>query len=311
MKKQLICFFIFFWLFFFCLKNVKAASPENSISFKAAPLYFDLMANPGEEKEGEIYLENTSQKDLIIDSSFSDFFVDIQGNYIFTGQKEVQNEELKPYLMRDWFSEEESEFSLKKGESRTVKYKINIPAYANLGGHYGAIFFKTRCGLEKDKAVVYSDTSQLCVSGNIGILFLLQVGGDAQKKGVIQKIDIPRITASDSAKISVKIANEGNAHFKPEGKITVDSLTGKEIYQMDIKDKTLLPQRNFDFEGTFKREGLLGIYRVNGNIKDGNNNNMVFKRWIFMADWKDLIILLIIVVLAVWVKRNYKIKKVA
>lgn len=309
MKKFKICFFFFSIIILFSFGFCKAATNGKTISLEIAPLYFDLNLNPGQENSGKIYIENKSENDWQIDSEFSDFFVDNEGKYIFPEDKDVANEDLKPYLMKSWLSINKENFLLKKGESQVVDYTIKVPNDSNTGGHYGAIFFKTRCDLEKDKAVVYSDMSQICVSGKVGVLFLVQVGGDAQKKGEINKVEIPKISIDDKTNFSFEISNKGNTHFKPEGSVVVESLFGRQVYQMEVKDKTVLPTVSRTFEGSFDRKGILGIYSLKGDIFDGDGNEMVFKRWFIVFSWQKISIIALILAFLAWFGVNYRFKK--
>ena len=132
---------------------------------------------------------------------FSDFFVDENGEYIFPGEKDRPAlEKYKLFSMRDWIRTDKTNFSLNKGQNQEIDFSIKVPAEANLGGHYGAVFFRTSCQLEEDKAVVSTDKSEVCVSARPGVLFLVQVGGEAVKSGRLKKAEIPRIIFSRQGK---------------------------------------------------------------------------------------------------------------
>lgn len=308
MRKKIL---IGSFLLFLSLVTSKKVLAEDAVSLKVAPLFFDLQINPGEEKTGQIYVENNSQNDTDVTVSFSDFFIDDRGNYIFSEGENIQNSELKPYLMKDWFSTDSQEFHLQKGENRLVKYTINVPKDTNLGGHYGAIFFKTACQNTEDKSVVYSDKSSLCVSGRVGTLFLVTVGGGAIRKGEIERVDVPRFTLSDKTDFSVAIKNTGNTHFKPEGSIDVKSITGAEILHVDVKDKTLLPYEDYVLSGEISRSDGIGIYKILGSIRDGDGNEMKFQRWIIMLPWREILAIIVVLGAIYWFRRKFEIKKTA
>lgn len=305
MFKKRFIFIVAAFLSFVVTDNVLA---KGEVSLKVAPLFFDLQINPGQEKTGKIYIENNSDEKILITPEFSDFFVNAEGGYIFSDNKKIKNENLKPYLMREWFSLDVDSFELKPGENRTVKYGVKVLKNANLGGHYGAIFFKTSCVQEKDEAVVYSDKSSLCVSGRVGTLFLIQVGGGQNKKGSIKDVDIPTLNLNDKIKLSIDIQNDGNTHFKPLGSISVKSITGREVYNLDIKDRTILPTNSRSFEGEFIEKSVLGIYRIKGDIKDGDGNDLYFQKWLFVFPWKKMIMIAVTLVILIWFFREYKIR---
>ena len=307
MRRKILlgCFLLLFSLV--CNKKVLAA---DAVSLKVAPLFFDLKIDPGGQKTGQIYVENNSANDTDVTVSFSDFFIDSSGNYIFSDEKTVANPELQPYVMRDWFATDSPQFHLAKGEGRLVKYTLNVPQDANLGGHYGAIFFKTSCQPIMDKNVIYSDKSSVCVSGRVGTLFLLTVGGNASRKAVIEQINVPRLTLSDKADLAVDIKNTGNTHFMPSGTIDVKSLTGNEILKLDVKDKTLLPNENYAIAGQILRRDGLGIYRIDGSIRDGDGTELKFQRWIIMLPWQEIVVLALVLGLLYWFWRRFEVRKI-
>jgi hypothetical protein len=286
-----------------------SAQAKSPVSLRISPLGYDLKIDPGNEQTGKIYIENTSEEYVAVSAEFSDFFVDDAGNYIFSDDKEIRNEKLRPYLMKEWISLSESDFALKKGGYKVLEYKIKVPSDATRGGHYGTIFLRTSCSLEKDEAVVSTDKSSLCVSGRVGTMFLVQVGGDAQKKGEIKSLNIPRISWEDKSTLGVEIENIGNTHFKPEGNIEMRNIWGQKISDFPIGDKTVLPTTSVKFEADVKREDLFGFYRISGNIKDGDGNTMTFKRFLFMPPWKEAVIAILVIFALFWGYKNLIIRR--
>jgi hypothetical protein len=308
-KNYILIAAIFCAVFIFSNKSVHSAG-GSPIALRISPLNYDLEINPGEEKSGKIYIENTSDADVEIQAEFSNFFVDDGGGYIFTGEKEIANENLKPYLMSGWFSLGENNFTLGRGESKTVGYEIKVPGDASLGGHYGVIFFRTVCRAEEDEAVVSTDKSSICVSGRVGTLFLVQVGGEAAKKGILKKINVPKLSLDDRTSLSVEIQNAGNTHFRPEGQIVVKNLFGQEMSKMEIKDKTILPTMSRTFPEELTRKDLLGFYKLQGSIKDGDGNEMKFSRYIWMPPWKEILAAVTIISALFWFLKKFRVKKI-
>jgi hypothetical protein len=305
-KNILLVAVIFCAVFIFSNQSAHAAE-GSPIALRISPLSYDLEINPGEQKAGKIYIENTSEADVEVQAEFSNFFVDDSGSYIFTGEKEVANENLKPYLMNDWFGLSDDNFLLHSNESKVVEYEIDVPSGANLGGHYGAIFFRTVCELPQDKAVVSTDQSSVCVSARVGTLFLVQVGGGATKKGILKKVQVPKISLSDKENISIEIENAGNTHFRPEGQVVVKNLFGQEISKMEIKDRTILPTMSRMFSEDLTRKDLIGFYKIQGSIKDGDGNEMKFNRYILMPPWKEILIIILIIGAWIWFLKKFRI----
>lgn len=295
---------------FIVSSGLARADDGSPIALRIAPLSYDLTINPGEEKSGKIYIENISDVDIEVQAELSNFFIDDNGSYIFTDEKEITNENLKPYLMSSWLSLNENNFTLGKGENKLVDYNIKVPLDANLGGHYGVVFFRTACKAFDDKAVVSTDKSSVCVSGRVGTLFLVQVGGDATKKGILKKLDLPKLSFGDKANLSIEIENVGNTHFRPEGQVVVKNIFGQEMSKTEIKDKTILPTMSRTFSEELVRKDLLGFYRIQGSIKDGDGNEMKFSRYVLMLPWKEILIILLITGGWIWFLKKFRIRKI-
>ena len=75
MRKILIGSF----LLFLSLITTKIAWADDAVSLKVAPLFFDLAINPGEQKTGEIYVQNNSANDTDVTVNFPIFLSMIGG----------------------------------------------------------------------------------------------------------------------------------------------------------------------------------------------------------------------------------------
>lgn len=52
-----------------------------------------------------------------------------------------QNQGSDAFSLSNWISIEDKNLTLANGETREVKFSVKVPANAEPGGHYGAIFF--------------------------------------------------------------------------------------------------------------------------------------------------------------------------
>jgi hypothetical protein len=294
-------------VFLFPSNNVAKAS--SSITLRAAPLSYDLQVNPGQEKSAELYIENMSSDDVGIEVEYSDFFIDDAGRYIFSDDREIENEEFRRYSLKSWLSVSSESFSLGKNASKKIEFKMNVPNEATLGGHYGAIFFRTFCENQKDKNVVATDKSSVCVSGRVGTLLLVSVGGYPDRRGEIENVKLQKFSSSDQADLNVKIKNTGNTHFKPQGKIVIKNIFGQTVEQVNIADKTLLPMTSFDFASKIARRDIVGLYFIEGDIQDGDGRNMVFKKFIFMPPWRQMLVAIFIFFLLLLIAKKFRIQK--
>jgi len=302
-------------LIFFLAAALSFSSPqkilaEEKVSLRVSPLAFDWTMNPGEEKTGSIQIENLSETDIEINVESADFFMDDGGSYFFPGESGSANtDKHKNFFMKEWIQAEEKNFLLPAGESALKNFSVRVPENAVLGGHYGAVFFRTSCVLKKDPNVVSSDQSSVCVSARPGVLLLTQIGGDARKNGKLKKAEIPTISFRDKENFNVEFSNDGNTHFRPEGSVTAKSITGAEFNLIDIKDKTILPGASRSFAGELNKKDFFGIYKIKGGIKDGEGKEMKFEKWTFLIPWKEILAIVGLVVFWWWFLKKFKVSK--
>jgi len=293
-------------LFVISKNSARADSP---VSFRIAPLSYDFQVNAGDVKTGKLDVENVSDNDLQIAVEYSDFFIDDSGKYIFSDDREIENSEFKKYSMKSWITSGDENFQLKKRSSQTIEFKLSVPAEATLGGHYGAIFFRTVCPGMENKNVVASDKSSICVSGRIGTLFLVSVGGTPNRQGQIENVALSKFSSEDQTDLGVEIKNTGNTHFKPVGTVAVKNFLGQAVSKFEIGDKTLLPKNSYLYSSQIKRQDLIGFYTIDGQVRDGNGNLMQFKRYVFMPPWKETLITIFAVLGLIWFLKKFKIMK--
>jgi hypothetical protein len=157
--------------------------------------------------------------------------------------------------------------------------------------------------------MISTDKSKVCISARPGVLFLVQVGGEAVKSGRLKKAEIPGISFSDKENLAIELENTGNTHFKPEGWIIFKNLFGREISRTEIKDKTILPTASRTFSSGLERKDLFGLYKIQGSIKDGDGKEMRFERKLFMVPWKELLAVLALIGAWWWLLKKFRLSK--
>jgi hypothetical protein len=307
-KNRTLFFAALIALAVFLCRNISARA-ESSVALRIAPLSYDFQLEPGEQRGGKILVENVSDDEVQIAVEYSDFFIDDSGKYIFSDDREIANDELKKYSLKNWLTVDSDKFVLEKKTSREIDFSLKVPTDATLGGHYGVIFFRTQCQNEKDKNVVSTDKSSVCVSGRVGTLLLAAVGGSPNREGKIEKINLQKFSSEDQVPFGVEIKNTGNTHFKPEGEVRVKNIFGQNVSKFEISGKTLLPATSRNFQSEIDRQDLVGIYSVSGEIRDGNGRVMNFKKFVFMPPWKEGIAALLAATLFFWIAKKFRIQK--
>lgn len=198
--------------FFFALTtNLFAAG------ISISPLKYELNIEPGKEASQLIKVTNSTDGALTLYTSKEDFVAgDDTGTPSFVKKQNATSDE---YSLSSWITVEESNFTLAKGETREIRFRVKAPSNAEPGGHYGAVFFSPGS----------PEKGQVTVVQRLGVLLLVNVPGEVKIAGGLDSFNVG---SSDQNKFTGKsefdafpivfqtrFKNDGNTHLKPTGKI--------------------------------------------------------------------------------------------
>ncbi len=226
---------------------------------------------PGDIVSGVITLINESDEDVNLDIVVEDF-VPTAGtdNISFVGRAEGNT------TVRDWIS-----FGLapktifRQGSSHSIPYTIRAPLDAEPGSHFGIIFFTgTRI----------NDTGQLQVGTRLGMLIFVTIPGNQLQKGKVLGFSSPKFVQAGPVPFKIKFENTGTVHFEPKGNITITNIFGKKVGEVSIAGQAVLPTGVQDLKAEWAAGGLLlGRYRAELNIIDGEGNELTADQITFYA----------------------------
>ena len=211
-----------------------------------SPARIEISGDPGQTLTGEYILVNEQNESKTFYSSFENF--EAQGE---TGSP---NFVMSNSGLATWINSEDK-ITLQSRETRKLQYTISIPANAEPGGHFAAIFWGTTDpnGSESDK--------QVTIGAKIGVVMLLRVNGEIEESGGVvdfrvvgdeQHIDgetkrpTKRFYASVPVDFEYRFYNSGADRLKPEGTITVSNLLtlgiSKSVLEANPQEGNILPQ---------------------------------------------------------------------
>lgn len=215
----------------------------------------------GESVSGIIRLINASDDVVKVEAKVEDF-VPMGGteNYQFVGRAEGVT------TVRDWITLDIPEsFIFQKDESKSITYTIAAPEDAEPGGHFGVAFFKaTRMGPQEG----------LKVGTRVGMLIFVTVPGQFLQKGQILDFSGPGFVQKGPVNFKIKFENTGTVHFEPKGEITITNIFGKEVAKVPVKGQIVLPTGIRDLKVIWPAGFLLGKYKANASIVDGEGNEL-------------------------------------
>ncbi len=274
--------------------KVKAEDPGRG--FTITPPVFELKANPGDKISESISLFNNGSEDIIIATSVE--------NLKPIGDKGqvsvVDGQEQSLPSLKDWIVMDAGAINLVKGETKNIKFDLNIPQNAEPGGHFATVLFTT-ANNKPDPG-----TGSL-LSQKVGSLVFLTVAGTAQEK-------VSVISFSASNKIlwknqiidfMLKVKNSGNVYVRPRGFLIINDIFGRKVAEVEVDGKNVLPTAVREIPLRYDAKHLFGPYTATLSLVYGSTNqniNVTTGFWVIPLV-PTVVVLLIIIILILMRKR--------
>ena len=303
--KQVYSSLIFSLIFLFTFllaHNVQAIT--------VSPPLIDQEISPGMSVKGEIVIINDTSSDQTYYSVIQSFVPKgEEGDQEYLPETDVAG-------LPSWIHLEEKQISLKPGESKKIKYTIDVPPNAEPGGHYATVFYS----LSPSKNM---KGTGIGIASKTGILFLIRVSGD-----IVEQANIESFTSNKNlfthlpAMLSLRIRNTGNVHIRPFGTLEVRNMWGGVVARVEANPKksAVLPNsirrldtwwikstnidENSGFLAELKNEWrnfALGRYTAKVNVKYGKSKTSLPEKvvsfWVFPWAIISIIVGLLILLL--------------
>jgi len=207
-----------------------------------------------------------------------------------------------------WISFSTSKIALTPSQIVDFKYSITIPADAEPGGHYGAVFFVS------DPPTDTNPGSKVTIGSMVGSLVLLTVPGETIEKGVVDEFyaNSSLYMSGNTADFTTRISNIGNVHFKPRGNIVIKSVLGgrqETSLVFNEQNGNVLPDSTRKFTNQWKHPWYqFGIYRAELATVYGVSEKPLTSTFVFwIIPWwliVAIVVLLLILLLVIWLARR-------
>lgn len=203
------------------------------------------------------------------------------------------------YSISKWVTYNQSKIALTPGQVVEFKFTISVPANAEPGGHYGAVFFAdTPPKLE-------GDSSQVALSSMIGTLILAKVPGDVTESALVQDFSTDRLLyLRNQVSFDLRVTNAGNVHVKPVGDILIRNIFGSIVDQVKVNEQggNVLPGSTRKFSTSWKSKKILfGYYTAEAKMIYGDSKALSAKTGLWIIPlWSIILVIGLILALVVW-----------
>ncbi len=289
-----------------------------------SPVRVELSGDPGQTVGGFFKIINEEQEAKTLYTLFENF----------EAMGETGSPSFKPGKdgLASWLSAPQ-EVVVGPGETKTIDFSVNIPASAEPGGYFAAIFLATN--------PPNTDASQLTIGARIGTLLLFRVNGDIKEGGALLEFKTKdNKTWFNALPVNYyyRWQNSGNDRVMPKGTLTIKNLFGMTTKVIDANSVqgNVLPQsiRRFElwwqkndqtekiptlqpdnqsFLETIKYQWnnfALGRYKANLDLQYGSQDNKIAADLaVFVFPWQllsvELLALVIIVFILIFIIKRY------
>lgn len=287
------------------------ARPAEALTL--VPPSIEFSAQPGQTiDQGKIKLFNEEQDPISVFTSISNFTAkDEAGNPNFDFEETLTD-------LADWIDVGGGPFTLQPGDKIEIPFSIKVPADAEPGGHYASIFFGT------DPSIKPEDGGQVSIRSLLGSLIILRVAGDVREQAAVASFEPAGKTTLSHLPVTLdlRLQNQGNVHFRPQGKIVIKNLFGGESTQITLNEANgaVLPDSIRKFSTTwFKHDQIdeggnfftqlasewrnfaLGPYTATATISYGQSNITLTANTKFtVIPWRVLTVGALIIALVIF-----------
>jgi hypothetical protein len=271
-----------------------------------SPVRLELSGDPGTIVNGSFKATNDEENDQVLYTIFENF--EASGETGSPSFKPGDSEGLASWITAP------SSVTIAPGENKNIDFTITIPADAEAGGYFSAIFLAT--------APPNSNSNELAIGSRIGTLLLFRVNGD-----IIEGGDLIEFATKDAQKwysalpinFYYRFQNSGADRVFPKSTLTIKNMIGRstavidanqaegnvlpgsirrfEVWWQDKDDASLIPgpqPENQSFFETIKYQWnnfAFGRYSSKLDVTYGANDKTVSSNFsLFVFPWQLLLV---------------------
>lgn len=236
----------------------KTAAEQSGLEISPAHYNFEL--KPADVQKVTVNISNIADAAMSYVMEAEDFSeVSEDGDPVFDSQKS------------DWivFDQSTKEGVIYPKESKQIGFTINLPADAEPGGHYAAVF-------AKEVKRTLSQQTEVQVSGRVGTLILLSVAGEVSKSAEITQYKTAKFVWKGPVVFNMKVKNSGSVHYDSQGEVSIKPVLGAAV-TVDLGKHTIIPNNVRNYQAEWSRRFPLGYYGLTFTAIDGNGQPVTVK----------------------------------
>lgn len=240
-----------------------SAQTQPKSGLAISPPTFELSANPGDTLTNNLRVDNVIDQPLEVTVETRNFTAMGEEGGIDLSAQEGE------FSLASWISVSPAKITIPARESHVFEFVTSIPANASPGGRFGSVIFKTTL-----KPI--GGQSGVAVGQEIGALVFLKIAGEVNEKASIASF-APKHSVNESGPVGfdIRMQNEGNVQFKPQGTITISNFLGKKIASVPVNEQNVLPGAVRKMTAEWKTGWLFGKYNATVSLVYGGDKQVL------------------------------------
>ncbi len=259
------------------------------------PSNLEINLTPGAPTKGTIFLKNTTDKPVTIQTSIKNF----------TAQGEEGGVDLTsdntPFSMSSWVRITPEKIDIQAQQEVAFSYTITPPLSAEPGGHFGSIVFATI------PSTVNAGAGS-AISQEIAALILAKIPGNVKEDALVESLTTEKpFYEFGPVKFVMRVKNQGDIHVQPFGAIQVKDMLGNKV-DTTIPPTNILPNAVRKIFISYPHHLLIGKYTATIVASYGTKNQPLVGSVEFYAFpiRYGIVLLVILIVLLLLRKRIFK-----
>ena len=246
----------------FAYSFISAHAQESTYDVTVSPVFFDLSANPGGSVNERVRIRNNTNSPIAVSVEVNKLTGDETGALTITEEDDSNT--------LDWFSFEETTYTLTPLEWTNIPFTITVPEDAAYGYYYTINF--------QEAGVEETGTTGATITGAAAVPVLLNV----RKDDAIIEGNLTNFTTDSGfyeylpTRFTTTFENTGNVHVRPKGNIFIKNWLGNQVAQLEVNEGNgaVLPNTKRDYESSWADSFVVRVPKVEDGepVIDENGN---------------------------------------
>lgn len=263
---------------------------------------YSLVVKPGETVQTAIEVRNPSDYPATVETFARDFIIGEDGETPIAVEDEVSSK----WSLAQWVTLTPTSTVLKPRGSATILVTIQVPADALPGGRYAMVLHKPATG------AVSGETTGAQVTAQVGTLLYVVVDGATTEDAKIADFKFAPFSEFGPVDYSLKVQNNSTLHIRPELKVVVKNMFGKEVATLEPDQKNIFPDSEREYQGEWDVRWAFGRYTAvaEGVYGAASDKTLVAETSFWIVPVRAILAIVLVIVLIVLIvvttKKKYQ-----